>query len=204
MSRHHVRIYSIIYDENDSVIRPLVYAQNVSSQFMFWKCSEDASQRWRKFGAEQTYLLSHDDSISLDKKQCFQFKESAATILSSLPPAMFNELERLELKVKPFLPLHIAFAKIRQSFDFRYTVTNRQLGGGAYGRVCLGFNLAALRGVHQVACKIVNYHRSSWSAEKRDRFHKLGREVEILKTLSHVIRPWASHGSVLRLTLLQA
>ena len=98
VSKRHARIYSIIYDESDTTIRPLVYVQNLSKHALFWMDTCDPQNIWRHLGTSQTFLLSHGDSITFDKKTVLKFQESAFTVASSLPPAIFDQIEKVETK----------------------------------------------------------------------------------------------------------
>ena len=68
-----------------------------------------------------------------------------------------------------------------------YTITDRELGAGAYGKVHMAIDCLYQR---QVACKIVNLRKPSlmWGQQK-DFALRLWQEVNLLKDISHV---WTS------------
>lgn len=65
-----------------------------------------------------------------------------------------------------------------------YTITNREIGAGAFGRVRMAIDCLRQR---QMACKIVNLRKSSlMRAGQKDFANKLWREVNLLRDISHV------------------
>ena len=65
-----------------------------------------------------------------------------------------------------------------------YTITNRELGAGAFGKVHMAIDCLYQR---QVACKIVNLKKPTlmWGQQKDFAF-RLWQEVNLLKDISHV------------------
>ena len=68
-----------------------------------------------------------------------------------------------------------------------YTITDRELGAGAFGKVQMAIDRLNQR---QVACKIVNLKKPTlmWGQQKDFAF-RLWQEVNLLTDISHV---WAS------------
>lgn len=71
-------------------------------------------------------------------------------------------------------------ANSSQAFSTYFTITDRQLGGGASGRVLMALDHMERR---QLACKIINLASLSQDSPNRGR---LWREVELLSKTSHV------------------
>ncbi|KAG0635711.1 serine/threonine protein kinase, partial [Tuber brumale] len=117
ISRQHVRIYSVIFEEKSE---PLVYCEDIS---------RSGSLLNGKFiGTHSSVLLSHGDVIRLDKLNSFCFIQPNA--LSAQGPIFDTTFERERTRLTP---------------DFM--ITDRVLGKGAYGRVHLAWDLVNCRQV---------------------------------------------------------
>ncbi|CUS11403.1 unnamed protein product, partial [Tuber aestivum] len=117
ISRQHVRIYSVIFDEKSV---PLVYCEDIS---------RSGSLLNGKFiGTHTSVLLSHGDVIRIDKHNSFCFIQPDA--LNSIGPIFDPIFERERTRLTP-----------------DYMITDRVLGKGAYGRVHLAWDLVNHRQV---------------------------------------------------------
>ncbi|EFE36445.1 serine/threonine protein kinase, putative [Trichophyton benhamiae CBS 112371] len=183
VSNVHLRIYSIIFDqENPTQVAPLVYVQDLSRNGAFWN--------GLKIGkASGGFLLSDGDMVKVCRSVVIEYR--GERVLQT----PFDQVQIQEMK----------------QFEEQYTITNRTLGCGAYGRVHMSIDKKKKR---QLACKIVNLAhlkarlrqiemgkmpqttvseaRNKASKQRRLTYRvqaKLGmydREVEILQKLRHV------------------
>lgn len=183
VSNIHLRIYSIIFDqENPTQVAPLVYVQDLSRNGVFWN--------GLKIGkASGGFLLSDGDMVNVCSSVMIEYR--GERVLQTT----FDQVQIQEMK----------------HFEKQYSITNRTLGCGAYGRVHMSIDKKKKR---QLACKIVNLAdlkarlrqieigkmsqttvsdtRNKASKQRRLTYRvqaKLGmydREVEILQKLRHV------------------
>ena len=85
MSNKHVRIYTVIYDEDSSnAVAPLVYVQDISTN----------GTRWNGYAMQgKSFLLSDGDILTIVPEFQLLF-ESAAN-----PQKNFTEWQKAEMKV---------------------------------------------------------------------------------------------------------
>ncbi|KAI9040616.1 FHA domain-containing serine/threonine-protein kinase [Aspergillus affinis] len=126
VSRKHIHIYPIIFDrDNPHEVAPLVYAQNLSRNCTRWNGHPMGNKN-------RSFLLSHGDILHLDTGFSLRYTFHNHRDINHL-----DSLQSAEAKI---------FADI-------YTITQRKLGSGAYGKVLMAFrNLTG----QQFACKIID------------------------------------------------
>lgn len=117
ISRQHIRIYSVIFEEKSE---PLVYCEDISRS--------GSLLNGKLIGTNNSVLLSHGDVIRLDKHNSFCFIQPSA--LNSQRPIFDTIFERERTRLTP-----------------DYMITDRVLGKGAYGRVHLAWDLVSSRQV---------------------------------------------------------
>ncbi|PLB34098.1 FHA domain-containing serine/threonine-protein kinase [Aspergillus candidus] len=124
VSNTHIEIYTIIYDrEHPEEVAPLVYARNLSMN----------GTRWNGFSMgynRDSFLLSDGDVLMLPSGVHIRYRYDGDNI-----PTGFRTLQRVE------------------AFADKYTITQRVLGSGAYGKVYMAFNKETGQ---QLACKIID------------------------------------------------
>jgi len=117
ISRQHIRIYSVIFEEESE---PLVYCEDISRS--------GSLLNGKLIGTNNSVLLSHGDVVRLDKHNSFCFIQPSA--LNSHRPIFDTIFERERTRLTP-----------------DYMITDRVLGKGAYGRVHLAWDLISSRQV---------------------------------------------------------
>ncbi|KMP03250.1 MAP/microtubule affinity-regulating kinase 3 [Coccidioides immitis H538.4] len=125
VSKKHLRIYAIVFDQdNPDHIAPLVYAQDISLNGTLW----NGRRISRRTGS---VLLRDGDTFELCEHVIFTFTatKQGQDVLST--------------------------AQLKEAKEFRheYSITDRMLGSGAYGQVCMAINQ---RDGTQLACKVVD------------------------------------------------
>ncbi|PGH07417.1 CAMK protein kinase [Polytolypa hystricis UAMH7299] len=126
VSNKHLRIYTIIFDQgNPGEVAPLIYAQDLSSNGTFWNGALIGK-------GNGGFLLSDGDTLSISEDTSLTLKCQHE---KDDPP--FGQIQLDEI------------AKFHQD----YSITNRLLGAGAYGKVHMAVDHS--RG-KQLACKIVD------------------------------------------------
>lgn len=166
ISNRHLRIYSIIYEANLDPIQGFVYAEDLSTNGSYWQYKRGSHWSEAHTGKENAVLLSDGDQIRLCDGSCFAFHSA----LLALP---LNDVDGTD----PHEEMQ------RKSFVNFYTITDRELGAGAFGKVQMAIDrLKQL----QVACKIVNLRKPTlmWGQQKDFAF-RLWQEVNLLKDISH-------------------
>ncbi|RMZ86075.1 hypothetical protein DV737_g165, partial [Chaetothyriales sp. CBS 132003] len=167
ISRKHLRVYSVVYDADDPCeVDLLVYAQDLSQNGTFWNGSFIGK-------GNGGVLLSQDDTLKLAPNVFLSFQSNRGLDTTN----HFDLVQEKEMR----------------TFADSYTVTDRLLGSGAFGRV---FMAVEQKTRSQLACKVVDLRRfkqqgSSSDREKQgsgkleDKLRVYYREVEILSSISH-------------------
>ncbi|KAK2749833.1 hypothetical protein FQN57_005247 [Myotisia sp. PD_48] len=125
VSNMHLRIYTILFDQdNPTQVAPLVYAQDTSLNGTFW----NGIKIGRGNGG---FLLSDGDVLKISSDVSFKFRSEE----SMGSPSHEGELGAMKY------------------IESQYTITNRVLGCGAYGKVFMAIDEVQSR---QLACKVVN------------------------------------------------
>ncbi|KAF7118698.1 hypothetical protein CNMCM5793_008237 [Aspergillus hiratsukae] len=126
ISNRHLRIYTIIFDqENPDEVTPLVYAQDLSLNGTSWN-------NYPMGKGNGSFLLSDGDILKLSPSVHLLYRRDRHR-----EEEHFDVLQRIEMRV----------------FEDQYTITQRKLGSGAYGQVHMAFNK---ENGQQLACKIVD------------------------------------------------
>ncbi|OXV12153.1 hypothetical protein Egran_00084 [Elaphomyces granulatus] len=126
ISNRHIRIYTIIYDqENLQEIAPLVYAQDISRNGTCWNGC-------RIVRGKGGVLLSRGDILQLSPSFYLQFQCNTSETIRP-----FDILQKREM----------------QLFEDQYIITGRKLGSGAYGQVHMAIDRKKKQ---QLACKVVD------------------------------------------------
>ncbi|PKY06221.1 kinase-like protein [Aspergillus campestris IBT 28561] len=129
VSNTHIEIYTIIYDrEHPDEVAPLVYARNLSMNGTRWNGYSMGHNR-------DSFLLSDGDVLMLPSGVHVRYSYDEDT-----RPTGFRALQRVEMDGV-------------QAFADKYTITQRVLGSGAYGKVHMAFNKETGQ---QLACKIID------------------------------------------------
>ncbi|EER27381.1 Protein kinase domain containing protein [Coccidioides posadasii C735 delta SOWgp] len=142
VSKKHLRIYAIVFDQdNPDHIAPLVYAQDISLNGTLW----NGRRISRRTGS---VLLSDGDTFELCEHVIFTFTatKQGQDVLSTA--------QLKEAKVRySMCQLIDVYADMSKEFRHEYSITDRMLGSGAYGQVCMAINQ---RDGTQLACKVVD------------------------------------------------
>ncbi|KAJ5176749.1 uncharacterized protein N7482_002626 [Penicillium canariense] len=126
VSNKHVRIYTILFDQdNPQDIPPLVYAQDLSLNGTLWN-------NYPMGKMNGSFLLSDGDVLGVAVGIHVRFQSSEITQENG-----FSYLQQLEM----------------HEFNDSYVITQRLLGSGAYGRVHMAFKVDTGQ---QFACKVVD------------------------------------------------
>ncbi|GIK00317.1 hypothetical protein Aspvir_004339 [Aspergillus viridinutans] len=126
ISNRHLRIYTIIFDQdNPDEVAPLVYAQDISLNGTSWN-------NYPMGKGNGSFLLSDGDILKLSPSVHLLYRRDGHR-----EEDHFDVLQRVEMRV----------------FEDQYTITQRKLGSGAYGQVHMAFNRETGQ---QLACKIVD------------------------------------------------
>ncbi|KAK5219683.1 hypothetical protein LTR72_008067 [Exophiala xenobiotica] len=191
VSQKHVRIYTVVYEDDEpNEIETLVYAEDLSQNGTYWNGSLIGK-------GNGGYLLSDRDALRLSSRTTLVF--SAVTDDSS--NLNFDLVQEQEM------------ARFRD----QYVITDRLLGAGTFGRVFMAIEQHARA---QVACKIVDLRKlmgkplnfgppdqpaaaedvdsraerrkvKAWGNQQKregrleDKLRLYFREVEILASISH-------------------
>ena len=95
MSNKHLRIYTIIYDdENPSEVGPLVYAEDLSRNGTYWNRSLIGK-------GNGGFLLSNDDTLRLSSSTLLRFERCAPEEKDPFDLTQENEMKVLETQL-PF------------------------------------------------------------------------------------------------------
>lgn len=148
ISNKHLRIYTILFDEDDTQeIPPLVYAQDLSLNGTLW----NEYPMGRK---NSSFLLSDGDVLRVTVGLYLRFR-SAWCVREN----RFSYLQRIEMRVSTTVLVLNSLLTIctclQQQFKDHYIITPRVLGSGAYGRVHMAFKRDTGQ---QLACKILDMH----------------------------------------------
>ncbi|RHZ74237.1 hypothetical protein CDV55_107134 [Aspergillus turcosus] len=126
ISNRHLRIYTIIFDqENPNEVAPLVYAQDISLNGTSWN-------NYPMGKGNGSFLLSDGDILKLSPSVHLLYRRDRHR-----EEDHFDVLQTVEMRV----------------FEDQYAITQRKLGSGAYGQVHMAFNKETGQ---QLACKIVD------------------------------------------------
>ncbi|KFY33520.1 hypothetical protein V494_07556 [Pseudogymnoascus sp. VKM F-4513 (FW-928)] len=169
VSKNHFRIYSIQYEDADGI------------ESMFY-CEDSGSTNGtfvnniligKSSAPGNPFLLSDGDKIAVK------------------PGFSFNFRQHIERQTEE---INLSQLEETASFARRYSITDRLLGSGIYGKVYLATEVATKR---QLACKVVNLrpvvptssedgqaNASQGQTMRRER-QRLMREVEILTMVNH-------------------
>ena len=158
VSNDHFRLYSTFYESADGTCHDFVYAEDLSTNGMYWQSIDGVKCL---IGKGQAVLLSDDDRLILREGPTFEFKCPKPTI----------PMGRADLVQEKEIP----------SFSNLYRVKNRILGSGMYGKVLLVEDRFRQK---QKVCKVV---RLKWSHPPYEDFpvDKLWREIDLLRDISH-------------------
>ncbi|KAL2426449.1 Serine/threonine-protein kinase Chk2 [Exophiala dermatitidis] len=130
ISKRHVRIYTVVYENDEpNEVENLVYAEDLSQNGAF--LNGDLIGK-----GNGGYLLSDGDVLRLSRQVNFTF----------------NVANKKESRVTFDLTQETEMASFRQE----YVVTDRLLGAGAFGRVFMAIEQASRA---QVACKLVDLRK---------------------------------------------
>ncbi|OOQ87102.1 serine/threonine protein kinase [Penicillium brasilianum] len=149
ISNKHIRIYTILFDQDNlEDVPPLIYAEDLSMNGTFWN-------GYPMGKGKGSSLLSDGDILRVAGDTHIRFKSADPDTENK-----FTQLQQLEMR----------------SFQKSYVITQRVLGSGAYGRVHMAFNVNTGR---QFACKIVDLQaaKSEFRAQARAR-EGLGEEMK--------------------------
>ncbi|RDW89508.1 hypothetical protein BP6252_01540 [Coleophoma cylindrospora] len=178
VSKHHFRIYSIVYEDTSSdelasdtdTHEPLIFCEDLESRNGTFVNGNLIG----KFGNERIgYLLSNDDVIEIRPHWTFRFMQRGTQA-----------------------PLPLPWRAQAKYFASSYKISERSIGSGCTGTVYLAKDLSTSK---QLACKIINrslaleaFLPSAVSAADPEgvpgasvRSSKVMREIEILSQLSH-------------------
>ncbi|RDW70128.1 hypothetical protein BP5796_08525 [Coleophoma crateriformis] len=178
VSKHHFRIYSIVYEDTSSddlasdtdTHEPLIFCEDLESRNGTFVNGNLIG----KFGNERIgYLLSNGDVIEIRPHWTFRFIQQG-----------------------PQAPLPLPWRAQAKYFANSYKISKRSIGSGCTGTVYLAKDLSTSK---QLACKIINrslaleaFLPSNISAADPEvapgasvRSRKVMREIEILSQLSH-------------------
>ncbi|EAW12828.1 FHA domain-containing serine/threonine-protein kinase [Aspergillus clavatus NRRL 1] len=129
VSNRHLRIYTIIFDrDNPDEVAPLVYAQDISLNGTSWN-------NYPMGKGNGSFLLSDGDVLKLSPDFHLLYRREAHKDENH-----FDMLQTVEMRV----------------FEDQYTITQRKLGSGAYGKVHMAFDKQTGQ---QLACKIIDLRR---------------------------------------------
>ncbi|OAL22538.1 hypothetical protein AYO22_07096 [Fonsecaea multimorphosa] len=130
VSKRHVRIYTVVYENDEPCeIATLVYAEDLSQNGTFWNGSLIGK-------GNGGFLLSDTDVLRLSRRTYLIF---AATVGGTTGEA-FDHTQELEMA----------------KFGKEYNLTDRLLGAGTFGRVFMAIDQMTRR---QVACKVVDLRK---------------------------------------------
>ena len=208
MSNKHLKIYSIVYDKSSDVeIKPLVYAEDISSNGSYWNGSLIGE-------GQGAVLLSDFDELRISPRISLVFRSYIRNDADETDPIQQAEKNVCSTASSP---IQAQKADIGQYFSNEYRITTRKLGSGAHGRVNMAIKESTRR---QLACKVVDLRKVREHETKKFQTlneirnkekdgprtsqilarvlsdgqrraveahtSKLAREVELLKDLSHV------------------
>ncbi|KAJ9603739.1 hypothetical protein H2200_011925 [Cladophialophora chaetospira] len=126
-SKRHLRIYTVVYENDEpSEVDTLVYAEDLSQNGTYWNGSFIGK-------GNGGFLLSDEDTLRLSRRTYFVF---TATPPAKVPES-FDYIQETEMA----------------NFRKDYTLSDRLLGAGAFGRVFMAIEQNAR---YQVACKVVD------------------------------------------------
>ncbi|KFY25824.1 hypothetical protein V493_04424 [Pseudogymnoascus sp. VKM F-4281 (FW-2241)] len=168
VSSDHFRIYNIQYEDADG-IASMFYCEDLGSANGTYVNNNLVGRRSRP---GNPYLLSDGDTITLRPTYSLEFKQSIEK--------QRGEMDALQLQET------VSFAK-------RYSITDRLLGSGIYGKVYLATEIATRR---QLACKVVDLRVVAPASESRSarisrerttrlERARLMREVDIFSMVNH-------------------
>ncbi|OAP61217.1 hypothetical protein AYL99_03418 [Fonsecaea erecta] len=130
VSKRHLRIYTVVYENDESCeIDTLVYAEDLSQNGTFW----NGSLMGKGNGG---FLLSDSDVLRLSRQTYLTF----AAIVGGATKGIFDHTQETEMR------------KFRKD----YVLTDRLLGAGTFGRVFMAVEQTTRR---QVACKVVDLRK---------------------------------------------
>ncbi|PSN71206.1 Pkinase-domain-containing protein, partial [Corynespora cassiicola Philippines] len=159
ISRQHLRIQCILYDQFLSSIAPFIYAANVSSHII--SLGQNRFDRKVPMHPGQTFLLEDGDEIRISQMITLVFHTVHQTMDSVLTPMQDWE---------------------RQKFVSLYRITGRLLGEGSFGKVLIAVNEKT---GSQVACKVIAIKIRANANATRNEALKCFREFNVLEQLSH-------------------
>ncbi|KIV91597.1 hypothetical protein PV10_06116 [Exophiala mesophila] len=130
ISKRHVRIYTVVYEnEEPNDVDTLVYAEDLSHNGTFWNGSLIGK-------GNGGFLLSNGDVLRLSQRTFLCFTSLSDTSTSS----PFNLTQENEMA----------------QFRHDYVVTDRLLGAGAFGKVFMAIEQHTRK---QIACKLIDLRR---------------------------------------------
>ncbi|OCT50699.1 protein-serine/threonine kinase [Cladophialophora carrionii] len=127
ISKRHLRIYTVVYEDDEpSEVEDLVYAEDLSLNGTYWNGSFIGK-------GNGGFLLSDGDTLRLSRRTYLVF----TAMPSGRTPETFDYIQETEMA----------------KFSKDYTLSDRLLGSGAFGKVFMAIEQSTR---HQVACKVVD------------------------------------------------
>ncbi|EXJ62638.1 CAMK protein kinase [Cladophialophora yegresii CBS 114405] len=127
ISKRHLRIYTVVYEDDEpSGVENLVYAEDLSLNGTYWNGSFIGK-------GNGGFLLSDQDTLRLSRRTYLVF----TAMPSSRTPETFDYIQETEMA----------------RFSKDYTLSDRLLGSGAFGKVFMAIEQTNR---YQVACKVVD------------------------------------------------
>ncbi|KIW71029.1 hypothetical protein PV04_03247 [Phialophora macrospora] len=127
LSKRHLRIYTVVYEDDEpSEVENLVYAEDLSLNGSFWNGSFIGK-------GNGGFLLSDQDTLKLSRRTYLVF----TAMPSNRTPETFDYIQETEMT----------------KFSKDYTLSDRLLGSGAFGKVFMAIEQTTR---YQVACKVVD------------------------------------------------
>ncbi|ETI23516.1 hypothetical protein G647_05318 [Cladophialophora carrionii CBS 160.54] len=127
VSKRHLRIYTVVYEDDEpSEVENLVYAEDLSLNGTYWNGSFIGK-------GNGGFLLSDGDTLRLSRRTYLIF----TAMPSCRTPETFDYIQETEMA----------------KFGKDYTLSDRLLGSGAFGKVFMAIEQSTR---HQVACKVVD------------------------------------------------
>ena len=145
VSGRHLRVYCISYcEDNKSTadIAPLVYAMDVSRNGTLLECHR--GNKCTLKNERRAILLNDHDQLHVTPSRTFTF--------------MQHRDDEVETQTQREMDAGIANTSTAQTYypeviNASYTISDRLLGGGTYGKVFMAYSIPLQL---QVACKIVD------------------------------------------------
>ncbi|KAF2218413.1 kinase-like domain-containing protein [Elsinoe ampelina] len=139
ISKAHVRLHCIVYEQEKSSISPMLYVKSISrNTTALSKKGPGGTRSIKLYRNSAPNLIEHGDTLALSPTVHLQITFPNFTT----PSLVLNALQRQEA----------------EAFDDHYLISKSALGHGGYGAVYMAYEKKSDR---QVACKIVDLHHVS-------------------------------------------